>query len=281
LTLAAGWITELFDTSDFLPRWSCGDWSPALGWLHIASDLAIFGAYMAIPASLAWALRRRRDLPLRPVVWLFVGFILLCGLTHLVEAIIFYRPVYRFSGGMKAATAVISWATVIALVRLMPEAISLPGVKAANEALTKEVARRAEAEAAMEAARAELERRTSQLVLKEHRMRSALESARVGAVRWEIDSGKMLWDLGVRDALRLHEMDLTDVHDWSALLAPKDALAFRNAASEAVALGRSMYTTITIQVGHRQMPAMLAARPDPIVAGQPRTMTGMLRLIVD
>lgn len=274
-------MTELFDTSDFPPRWSCGDWSPALGWLHIASDLAIFGAYMAIPASLAWALRRRRDLPLRPVVWLFVGFILLCGLTHLVEAIIFYRPVYRFSGGMKAATAVISWATVIALVRLLPEAISLPGVKAANEALTKEVARRAEAEAAMETARAELERRTSQLVLKEHRMRSALESARVGAVRWEIDSGKMLWDLGVRDALRLHEMDLTDVHDWSALLAPKDALAFRNAASEAVALGRSMYTTITIQVGHRQMPAILAARPDPIVAGQPRTMTGMLRLIVD
>jgi PAS domain-containing protein len=238
-------MTELFDTSDFPPRWSCGEWSPALGWLHIASDLAIFGAYMAIPASLAWALRRRRDLPLRPVVWLFVGFILLCGLTHLVEA------------------------------------ISLPGVKATNEALTKEIARRAEAEAAMEAARAELERRTSQLVLKEHRMRSALESARVGAVRWEIDSGKMLWDLGVRDALRLHEMDLTDVHDWSALLAPKEALAFRNAASEAVAQGRSMYTTITIQVGHRQLPAMLAARPDPMVAGQPRTMTGMLRLIVD
>lgn len=281
MTLAAGWVTQLFDTSDFPPRWSCGNWSAALGWVHIASDLAIFGAYMAIPASLAWALRRRRDLPLRPVVWLFVGFILLCGLTHLVEAIIFYRPVYRFSGGMKAATAVISWATVIALVKLLPEAISLPGVKAANDALTKEIARRSEAEAAMEAARSELERRTSQLVLKEHRMRSALESARVGAVRWEIDSGKMLWDLGVRDALRLHEMDLTDVHDWSALLAPKDALAFRNAASEAAAQGRSMYTTITIQVGHRQLPAMLAARPDPMVAGQPRTMTGMLRLIVD
>ena len=38
-------VTRLFDTQGFPPRWSCGAaWQeePGLGWLHIGSDLAIF-----------------------------------------------------------------------------------------------------------------------------------------------------------------------------------------------------------------------------------------------
>jgi len=42
----------LFDTSDFTPRWVCGHWTALHGWTHIASDVAIWGAYTAIP--LVW-----------------------------------------------------------------------------------------------------------------------------------------------------------------------------------------------------------------------------------
>lgn len=278
---AAGFLGRLFDTSDFPARWSCGNWSEGLGWLHISSDLLIFGAYMAIPASLALVAGRRRDLPLRPILWLFVSFILFCGLTHLIEAIIFYEPVYRFAGLMKAATALISWATVIALVRVLPEALSLPGVRAANAQLQAEIVRQKAAEAKLETARADLERRTGQLALREHRMRSALESAAVGALRWEIDTGSILWELGLRDGLRRMDVEVQDLNDWSAMLAPGEALSFRLAASEATQLGRTLYTTLSLQVGGRLLPAMLAARADPEVAGQPRTMTGMLRFVVD
>ena len=47
-------IARIFDTSDFPARWHCGRWTPLHGWTHIASDLAIFGAYAAIPAVLFW-----------------------------------------------------------------------------------------------------------------------------------------------------------------------------------------------------------------------------------
>ena len=56
-------VTKLFDTSDFPPRWDCGLWTPAHGWLHILSDLAIWGAYLAIPCVLIYFAFRRKDVP--------------------------------------------------------------------------------------------------------------------------------------------------------------------------------------------------------------------------
>src|SRR5262249_10265764 len=107
-------------------RWYCGNWTAAHGWLHILSDIAIFGAYAAIPAVLVlFALRRRKDIPFLPIFWLFAGFILFCGTGHLIEATIFWQPWYRLSGVVKLATALISWCTVIGLVPLIPKALAL------------------------------------------------------------------------------------------------------------------------------------------------------------
>ena len=120
-------LSKLFDGRDFPARWHCGLWTDGHGWLHIVSDLAIFGAYMAIPCLLAYALHKRGELP-RPfprILVLFIGFILLCGLTHLNEAIIFWEPVYRWAGVTKAATATISWTTVLALVPALPTFFAL------------------------------------------------------------------------------------------------------------------------------------------------------------
>src|SRR5262245_6008350 len=99
-----GW----FDTSAFPARWECGDWSAAMGWLHIVSDLAVFGAYLAIPILLAWMVRGRPDVPFPRVFWLFAAFIFSCGTGHLLEAIIFWWPIYPFAGLLKATTAAVS-----------------------------------------------------------------------------------------------------------------------------------------------------------------------------
>lgn len=120
-----GFLGSLFDTSDFMPRWYCGSWTPAQGWLHIISDLAIWSAYMAIPLLLGYFVIRRRDLPFRWMFWLFCAFIFACGTTHLIEAIIFWKPIYRIGGVVKFATAVVSWSTVVALVPLTPRVLSL------------------------------------------------------------------------------------------------------------------------------------------------------------
>ena len=141
-------VDQIFDTSDFPARWQCGRWSDTHGWLHIISDTAIFGAYFAIPLLLVlfiWK-RREQDVPFVPIFWLFAAFIFSCGFGHLIEASLFWKPWYRFSGLIKLVTAVVSWATVLALIPILPKALSLPGVKRLNETLESEIRERRKAE---------------------------------------------------------------------------------------------------------------------------------------
>ena len=136
----------LFDTADFPPRWDCGQWSPLHGWTHVVADLAIFGAYVAIPVVLIWFIRRRQDIPFPRIFWLFGAFILSCGTVHLIEAGIFWWPAYRLSGAVKVVTAVASWLTVLTLIRLVPLALALPGLAKVNAKLQAEIAERKHAE---------------------------------------------------------------------------------------------------------------------------------------
>lgn len=120
------WVIEgLLDTSGFVGRWYCGRWTDLHGGLHIAADLAVFGAYAAIPVALVYIVRKRRDLPFTPLFWLFAVFIWACGVGHLVDATIFWQPHYRLLTSIKIVTAVASWLTVLALVRVLPRALAI------------------------------------------------------------------------------------------------------------------------------------------------------------
>jgi PAS domain S-box-containing protein len=118
-------LAHLFEASDFTPRWQCGPWTAGHGWLHILSDLGVWSAYVAIPCVLAYFLVRRKDLPFRLIFLLFGAFILACGTTHLMEAIIFWWPAYRLAGVIKLFTALVSWGTVFALVPVMPKVLAM------------------------------------------------------------------------------------------------------------------------------------------------------------
>ncbi len=165
----------LFDTSDFPARWRCGDWTPLHGWFHILSDLAIAGAYSVIPVALAgyWWIKRG-ELAFPRLFWLFAAFIFSCGSTHIVEALIFYHPVYRVSALLKSVTAVASWATVVALWRIAPRAIQLPGLHRANAQLAEQLRKTRSAEASLERSNRDLEAFTG---LVTHDLRNPLNSA--------------------------------------------------------------------------------------------------------
>lgn len=156
-------LTRLFDSSDFMVRWHCGKWSQELGWLHIGSDLATWSAYMAIPGVLAYFILRRKDVPFPRIFWLFVAFIFACGTVHLIEAMIFWKPMYRLSGMFKAITAVVSWATVVALIPAVPRALALPGLAVVNQELIGEVERRQRVEQELRDRQQELEAANAEL----------------------------------------------------------------------------------------------------------------------
>ena len=139
-------LSALFDTDEFPRRWDCGPWTATHGGVHIASDVLIFAAYTAIPVVLAYFVLRRKDVPFLPVFWLFAAFILSCGVGHLIEASLYWYPWYRLSGLVKICTAVTSWATVLALTRIIPQALALPGLSKVNAALEREISDRHKAE---------------------------------------------------------------------------------------------------------------------------------------
>lgn len=130
--------SKLFDTDDYPPRWRCGTWTLETGWLHIVSDGAIFLAYFSIPCAIVFFMRKRRDFPYIGLLGLFAAFILACGFGHLIEACIFWWPAYRFSGVVKAVTAIVSWITVFVGLRIIPKLLTLPGTAKLNQELSEQ-----------------------------------------------------------------------------------------------------------------------------------------------
>ncbi|HEY1468660.1 MAG TPA: ATP-binding protein [Candidatus Acidoferrum sp.] len=145
-------LEKLF-SSDFMPHGYCYLWNPGLVWLHVISDALIAIAYFSIPFTLIYFIRKRRDLPFH---WMFVCFgmfILACGGTHTMEVWTLWHANYWLSGAIKAVTAMVSVPTAILLVRLVPQAVSLPS----PEAMRLEIAERKRTEQALREAKDELE----------------------------------------------------------------------------------------------------------------------------
>ena len=124
------WLASLTDPAGFVPRKSCGEWTPDWIALHVGSDVLIWLAYLSLPVVLTAAARHPALRPFRLQLGLFAAFIFSCGTTHLLEAVIFEVPVYRLSGVVKAVTAVVSWATVFALIPAVPRVLALLPVRA-------------------------------------------------------------------------------------------------------------------------------------------------------
>jgi two-component system, chemotaxis family, sensor kinase Cph1 len=168
-------LAHVFDASGFPPRWHCGSWTSGHGWLHILSDVGVWSAYLTIPCLLGYFVLNKKDMPFRPIFWLFAAFILACGTTHLMEAVIFWWPAYRLAALIKLITAIVSWCTVVALVPVTPMVLAM---RTPSE-LEREIAAREIAEEALQRANHDLERRVQERVAELARMNVALEQRAV------------------------------------------------------------------------------------------------------
>ncbi len=167
-----------------MPHGQCYFWQTELIALHAIADGLIALAYFSIPLIIFYFVRKRRDLPF-PAIFLMVGaFIVACGTTHLLEVSSIWNPHYWLSGWVKAATALISLATAISMVRIVPQGLDLPSpaelkklnesleervhartadLAAANERLSREIAQREQAEAEIRRLNQSLSNRIAEL----------------------------------------------------------------------------------------------------------------------
>src|SRR5262245_29806593 len=113
-------------SSTFAPHGVCYQWDRRLILLHVSSDALIAVAYMSIPVTLLYFVRRRRDLPFHWIFVLFGAFIIVCGATHAMEIWTLWHAHYWISGVLKGITAITSVLTATLLVKIVPAALALP-----------------------------------------------------------------------------------------------------------------------------------------------------------
>jgi signal transduction histidine kinase len=178
-------FSKIFNTDDFPARWHCGTWTDFHGWLYIISDLAIWAAYFAIPFLLFRVLIKRKDVAFNRMIFIFLAFVLLCGLTHLVDALIFWWPVYRLSAILRFATAVVSIFAAYALNRVFPMLLGLRSIRE----LKIEIIRRKKTEERLSA---------SEFLLSE-----AGRIAGVGGWEHDLISDKHTWSKTIYDILEM------------------------------------------------------------------------------
>lgn len=117
-----------FDTSSFMPHGHCVLWREEILWPMVGSDAIIFLSYSAIPFGLFYFYKNRTDLStkVKKILILFVLFIQLCGLSHLIGAYNYWNADYYTELLVKLATAVISMVTAIIVLKNIKALVSLP-----------------------------------------------------------------------------------------------------------------------------------------------------------
>ncbi|MEO6831997.1 MAG: ATP-binding protein [Chitinophagaceae bacterium] len=169
-------FSKIFDSSDWPSRWQFSHWSDFHGWLYIISDLLIWSACLAaFVAIFRYLSKQKQALHFRKLYLLFGAFILICSTTLLLDAMMFWLPLYRVQALALLTTGIISWITVIQIFKFLHNALS---IKTFSE-LEQEIVMRKRAEAA-------LERQTKFLNLSQ-------QMAKVGSWEWDADLQEITW----------------------------------------------------------------------------------------
>lgn len=153
-------LSQMLSANGLLPHGYCLSWSPTLVIAYVVSETLIFLAYFSMPAALSYFARRRKDFPYQWVLWMFATFIMACGLTHLIGAVLLWQPWYGLDVIFKSATALISIGAAVSLWYVLPDALRLPSpaqLRRVNEQLQTEIIERRRIEEELRQAKSEIE----------------------------------------------------------------------------------------------------------------------------
>jgi signal transduction histidine kinase len=182
-------FAQLLQTDGFVARCFGDGWlsRPGLVQLHLVSDTLIWLASLAFPAILLYfAWRRRIAFPW--IFWMFGALFVSCGFTRFCEVVLFEHPVSYLSGAVKLLTAVLSWATVLGLLLVVPRvsALRTPGE------LEREITERRESEESWRKVHSALERRVEERTAELEAANAALDKKIAELERIEAERENLL-----------------------------------------------------------------------------------------
>lgn len=131
-------MLDSLSSMTLIPHGYCLSWQPELIAALVIGNVLIALAYFTIPLVILKFIRLRPDIDFKNLHWLFAGFIVTCGVTHLLHVVELWYPVYYLEAVMDILTALISVIAAVVLWRLLPVIVGLPSsnaLRAANEEL--------------------------------------------------------------------------------------------------------------------------------------------------
>jgi len=119
--------TSFFNYEQYMPHGMCYLWKPEVLWVSVISDVLTALAYFSITIAVIVFVKKRQDLPY-PAFFILVGSIifLACGTSHLISAIVVWKPIYGISAISKAITAVTSVLSGILIWKVLPFFLGYP-----------------------------------------------------------------------------------------------------------------------------------------------------------
>lgn len=109
--------------NELVPHAVCWLWDWRLIALHAISNGLIALAYFAIPVALFVLAYRYRIKRLSGVFLIYALFIFGCGVTHLMDVLNIWFPLYWLDGWIRALTAVVSIVAAVVTVRCMGQSV--------------------------------------------------------------------------------------------------------------------------------------------------------------
>lgn len=123
------WLNQAISGQSLIPHGVCLTWNSSLLWTLVVSDAVIALSYFSIPFALWYFAKKRPDIPYRWLMVMFGFFIVACGITHVFDVVNIWQPSYWASAYAKLFTATISFATAIAVWRIIPVALTAPSAQ--------------------------------------------------------------------------------------------------------------------------------------------------------
>ncbi len=123
----------MFSIEDFMPHGHCYLWNKWILLAQVGGDSLIALSYFSIPVALGYYVIKREVMTHSKLVWMFISFILLCGMTHAVSIVTVWYPLYQLESLFKILTALVSVFVAVSLWPLIPRALRLPTQKEMRE----------------------------------------------------------------------------------------------------------------------------------------------------
>ncbi len=248
-------LHDMIDQAAYMAHGYCLLWKPWLIAMHAGSDFLIFCSYLAIPFAIWIFVKKRDDIELKPLAFLFAAFIFLCGLSHAVQGLTLWWPIYETQAYVKAATAIVSVATALVIFPLIPKALAIPSPRQlgiVNEGLAAEVAAHRSTLAELEKAKSELERRVAERTKELEHSKARFEAlVRASAqIVWTRDEhGEFIGNCPSWREFTGQSIEGLKSGGWMQAIHPDDRNAVRTAWQEALRTKKTYSVEYRLQHG--------------------------------